>query len=103
ARRGRPPAGGVLWRLIRHRLRGDAATAVPDPIATGGGPLGRNRSGGVRNGAHQRIPAWRAHRLASRRTAVRHRGGRLAAFIVPDEVSSLRSGCATGHWTASGG
>ena len=51
--------------------------------------VGRRRCRSVCDGAHQRVSARLAHRLASRRAAVRHRRRHLAAVGMSDEVPSV--------------
>ena len=68
---------------------GGAASSISVATARHGcavGGCGRRR---VCDGAHQRVSARLAHRLASRRAAVRHRRRHLVTIGMPNEVPAI--------------
>ena len=88
ARRRRTPARRVLWPVVRPH-DGRTPSRVRVAAARQGCSVGQRRCRCVCNGAHQRVSPRLAHRLASRRSPVRHRRWHLPALGMPHEVPSV--------------
>ena len=72
---------------------GGAASSVPVAAARHDCAVGWRRCRSVCDGAHQRVSARLAHRLASRRSAIQHRRRSFAVVGMSDETPSVPVSC----------